>query len=729
MYGSKQNKIEDMLSKISGAVWELSAVEDIFVYFVNEGKKTCTLKMSTGIFTNFKMTSSFEKNILEQLYAIKRMVILDNPSFKNLCLDTSILNQISCLIILPLMYEDKLLGLVGTAFKKSGDAVENKELSLLQEFIDLAGISLGKILEEYNLQKIIRNQKKEIKGLEQTEDKYAQMFYMSPDAIALMHADGTFVEVNHSFTLITGFSKEEAIGKTLKDLGVWFNIADRKRILKLLSSPDEIEKIEVPIYKKNGQIVHTQVLARRVNLNKKPYYIVVGRDISNQVEAENKRMEQVETIKHMAYFDPLTDIPNRNNLHGWLAKELEKIKTGKTKGVVFSIDMDDLKIINDAYGHDLGNKILITASNRIIEAVGQKTFVSRTGGDEFVVVVQGKYSQKKVEFIAEKISKNVNKKQEYLDMSLHTTVSIGIAYYPRDGETVEEIIKHAEDARYEAKKNGKNCWKFYNKEMQDEAYKNMRMIEGLRYAIERRELSVVYQPQITLPQRTVGGVEALLRWHSQEYGNVSPEIFIPLAEQAGFINSIGKWVLTEACFFASRLAQQGRGDVRVAVNISARQVASGDFVRTLCNAVKTAGILPKQLEIEITESLLIDSLDEAISKLNKSKKLGFNLALDDFGTGYSSLTYLRKLPVETIKIDKSFIDMIDNDVPGAKMIGAIINMANAINMTVVAEGVETESQLSYLVKEGCSCVQGYFFSKPLKEQDAYKFIQTYNKGL
>jgi len=475
--------------------------------------------------------------------------------------------------------------------------------------------------------------------------------------------------------------------------------------------------------------VQTQVLARRVNLNKKPYYIVVGRDISSQVAAEGKRIEQVETIKHMAYFDPLTDIPNRNNLHGWLAKELEKIKTGKTKGVVFSIDMDDLKIINDAYGHDLGNKILITASNRIIEAVGQKTFVSRTGGDEFVVVVQGKYSQKKVEFIAEKISKNVNKKQEYLDMSLHTTVSIGIAYYPRDGETVEEIIKHAEDARYEAKKNGKNCWKFYNKEMQDEAYKNMRMIEGLRYAIERRELSVVYQPQITLPQRTVGGVEALLRWHSQEYGNVSPEIFIPLAEQAGFINSIGKWVLTEACFFASRLAQQGRGDVRVAVNISARQVASGDFVRTLCNAVKTAGILPKQLEIEITESLLIDSLDEAICKLNKSKALGFGLALDDFGTGYSSLTYLRKLPVETIKIDKSFIDMIENDIPGAKMIGAIINMANAINMTVVAEGVETERQLAYLVKEGCSCVQGYFFSKPLKEKDAYKFIQTYNKGL
>ena len=725
MYGSKQNKIDDMLSKISGAVWELSAVEDIFVCFVNEGKKSCTLKMSTGIFTDFRMTARFEKNILEQLYATKRMVILDSPSFKNLCLDTFILNQIACLIILPLMYEDKLLGLVGTAFKKSGDAVENKELSLLQQFTDLAGISLGKILEEYNLQKVIRSQKKEIKELEQTEDKYAQMFYMSPDAIVLMHTDGTFVEVNHSFTLITGFSKEEAIGKTLKDLGVWFNIADRKRILKLLSSPDEIEKIEVPIYKKNGQIVHTQVLARRVNLNKKPYYIVVGRDISNQVAAESERIEQVETIKHMAYFDPLTDIPNRNNLHGWLAKELEKSKNGKTKGVVFSIDMDGLKIINDAYGHDLGNEILITASNRIIEAVGERTFVARTGGDEFVVVLQGKYSKERVESIAEKIRKNVNRKQEYLDMSLHTTVSIGIAHYPRDGATVEEIIKHAEDARYEAKKNGKNCWKFYNKEMQDEAYKNMRMIEGLRYAIERGELSVVYQPQITLPQRAVGGLEALLRWHSKEYGDVSPVIFIPLAEQAGFINSIGKWVLTEACFFASRLAQKGMGDVRVAVNISARQLTVDDFVDVIYQAAKAADIRPQQLEIEITESSLMVSLDDAIFKLEQLKSMGFNIALDDFGTGFSSLTYLRRLPIKTLKIDKSFIDIIERDRFGARMIGAIINMAKSINMKVVAEGVETENQLNYLMEKGCDYIQGYLFSKPLEEKEVYKFLENF----
>ena len=373
------------------------------------------------------------------------------------------------------------------------------------------------------------------------------------------------------------------------------------------------------------------------------------------------------------------------------------------------MDLDQLKLVNDAYGHNFGDKVIVAASTRIVLSVGEKSFIARVGGDKFVVVVQGKLTNEQVKGIAKKIIRNLGKKQEHVGIGIHITASIGIANYPEDGSTVEEILKNAENAMYKAKKQGRNGYRFYSKELQDEVYTDLRLIEGLRYAIERKELSLVYQPQILLPQKKVKGVEALLRWNSREYGNVSPARFIPLAEQAGVINSIGKWVLHEACSFAGRLAD--------------------DFVRTLCNAVKTAGILPKQLEIEITESLLMASLDEAICKLNKSKALGFGLALDDFGTGYSSLTYLRKLPVETIKIDKSFIDMIENDIPGAKMIGAIINMANAINMTVVAEGVETERQLAYLVKEGCSCVQGYFFSKPLKEKDAYKFIQTYNKGL
>ena len=723
-----------------------------------------------------------------------------------------------------------------------------------------------------NAQKLISDYEKEIKCLRQSVEKYFHIFYMSPNAIALLNADETFVEINPSFTSISGFTKEETIGKSLTDLGGWVHLADRRKILQMLAGNDKIHKIELPFYKKNGEILYAQLIVKKGILREQVFYLTIVRDISMQAAAkalqrkqeeallisrnklstaaalanigpweydvrkghfefcdefyalygtnsvregkfmrldeyirefvhpedvwmlaghkellsrskhekatipndiihriirrdgairtvfvrcrliideagniikaygtnqditerirdEEERRQQAEAIKCMAYYDSLTGLPNKNNLYEWLALQMKEPEAESRVGTVFFVDLDQLKLVNDAYGHNFGDKVIVAASTRIALSVGGKSFVARVGGDEFVVVLQGKLTTAQSKAFAKKIIGNLGKKQEHVGISIHVTASIGIADYPEDGSTVDEILKNTENAMYKAKKQGRNCYKFYSKELQDEVYTNLSLIEGLRYAIERKDLSLVYQPQILLPQKTVKGVEALLRWNSREYGNVSPARFIPLAEQSGVINSIGKWVLHEACSFASRLAQDGYADVRVAVNISARQVASDDFVKTLCNAVKTAGILPKQLEIEITESLLMASLDEAISKLNKSKALGFTLALDDFGTGYSSLTYLRKLPVETIKIDKSFIDMIENDIPGAKMIGAIINMANAINMTVVAEGVETERQLAYLVKEGCSCVQGYLFSKPLREQDAYKFIQTYNKGL
>ncbi len=322
-----------MLNKINGFVWELCAVQDTFVYLVDEREKKCRLKRATGFFSDFNMEGKFKNYILDQIYETKKIIILDDFRLENFSIGNN--KQILHLLIFPLMCEDKLLGIVGTAFTKSGSSLEDSELSLLQQFTDLAGIVLGKTLSEYLFRAVIRTQKKEIKGLEQIEGKYAQMFYMSPDAIGFINLDGTFVEVNHSFTLITGFSKEEAIGKTLKDLGIWFNIADRKKILKLLYCSDEVENIEVPICKKGGEIVHAQILARRVTLNQKPYYIVVGRNISKQVTAEAERIQQEDTIKHMAYFDPLTDIPNRNNLYEKLAKELGQAKIGRTSGVVF----------------------------------------------------------------------------------------------------------------------------------------------------------------------------------------------------------------------------------------------------------------------------------------------------------------------------------------------------------------------------------------------------------
>jgi diguanylate cyclase (GGDEF)-like protein len=418
----------------------------------------------------------------------------------------------------------------------------------------------------------------------------------------------------------------------------------------------------------------------------------------------------------------LTNLPNRQNLNEWLSKEMEQAQSGKAEGVVLFVDLDELKMVNDTYGHTYGDKIIVASGCRITEVLGKDTFVARIGGDEFVAVLQGTYQHEQIVIIMEKISKVLSQKQEYLGMSFHITASIGIACYPSDGNTVDEIIKNADNAMFAAKRNGKNCWQFYNQGMQSEAYMKIRLIEKLRCALDRGEFSLLYQPQISIPQRAVIGFEALLRWKNSEYGSVPPLRFIPLAEQSGLIHRIGEWVLREACFFARRLVDQGWANIRVAINVSAKQVSTDDFVAIVCSAVNAAGIEPQQLDIEITESVFMTSMDDAIRKLEQLKKFGVHLSLDDFGTGFSSLTYLRLLPFDTLKIDKTFIDLIETDYQGANIIDTIISMAQMNNMSVVAEGVETEKQLEYLINKKCDCIQGYLFSKPSVEATVVEML-------
>ena len=262
--------------------------------------------------------------------------------------------------------------------------------------------------------------------------------------------------------------------------------------------------------------------------------------------------------------------------------------------------------------------------------------------------------------------------------------------------------------------------------MQTEAYEKVNLTNSLRYVIERGELSLQYQPQVLVERNAVIGFEALLRWNSPEYGNVSPLRFIPLAEQSGLIHPIGQWVLQEACLFARRLIDQGWEKIHVAVNISSKQLAADNFIAIVRDAIENAGIEPRQLELEITESVLMASLEDATYKLAELKVLGVRLSLDDFGTGYSSLTYLRTLPVTTLKIDKSFIDMIATDEDMAQIIGSIIDMAHILDMMVVAEGVETEQQLNYLTGKGCDGIQGYIFSRPLPEEMTQAFLSDHS---
>ena len=428
-------------------------------------------------------------------------------------------------------------------------------------------------------------------------------------------------------------------------------------------------------------------------------------------------------IRQLAYHDILTGLPNRASLTLYLETELEKARAGESAGVILFIDIDDFKSVNDNFGHSFGDNVIVSASKHIVAAVGERAFVSRISGDEFYVVVPGVNSRERAAQIADKAVGELCKEYEVALKKLHLSASVGLVVYPEDGVMAEELMKKADSAMYAAKQAGRNCWRFYKPSMLKAAYEKMMLTNGLRRGLERGDFYLHYQPQFAAADRRIVGFEALLRWNSPDYGFVSPARFIPLAEQSGLILPIGQWVLREACRFARRLADSGQEHIQVAMNISPRQLMSEDFVACVRTSIEAAGIKPGQIEIEITEGVFIESMEDSVHKLCQLQEIGVNLALDDFGIGYSSLTYLRSLPVGILKIDKSFIDKISSDAVQLQVVGTIIDLGHTLGMSVVAEGVETEEQLAILTGAGCDHIQGYVFSKPLAEEAAMSLLK------
>lgn len=483
------------------------------------------------------------------------------------------------------------------------------------------------------------------------------------------------------------------------------------------------------IIRRDGKV--RTVLVRRIAVKDNAGRLIkiygMNQDITERVQSEAERSKQEDAIKRLAYFDSLTGLANRHQLNEWLLDEMERARRGEVQGAVLFIDLDDLKLVNDTYGHTYGDQIIIEAGLRIVKVVGKEIFVARVSGDEFVVILSGIQDPNKIENLVREVSEALGKTHEIFGIQFHMSASIGIAAYPADGNQAEEIIKNADNAMYAAKRSGKNCWRFYTETMQQEAYKEMRLTNSLRDALALNEFFLVYQPKVTIVGKKVIGFEALLRWHNNEHGNVPPLQFIPLAEQSGLIHSIGKWVLREACGFVRYLSEQGQNDIHVAVNISAKQIAADDFIAIIRNAIEDAAIAAEQLELEITESTLMTSLEDATNKLRQIRDMGVHLSLDDFGTGFSSLTYLLRLPVETLKLDKAFVDMISTDFQGEKMISSIIDLAHAIHMKVLAEGVETEQQMAYLTENDCDYIQGYLVSAPMPGDEAIKLLVEQDK--
>ena len=447
-------------------------------------------------------------------------------------------------------------------------------------------------------------------------------------------------------------------------------------------------------------------------------YRGVAQDITDR-----KRSEQ--HIQYLATHDALTGIPNRAKFSRMLNLAIESARRRDGKFAVLFVDLDRFKTINDSLGHALGDKLLKETAARLGQVLRSNDVVARLGGDEFVVLMEGISEIELVRAAAHGILSAVAQTIDLMGHECRVTASIGISMYPADGHDEQSLMKNADIAMYRAKDEGKNNYRFYSRDIMGRAIERLMLETGLRHALERNEFFLHYQPKQNLATGRITGVEALLRWNHPELGNLSPSQFIPLAEDTGLIVPIGKWVLETAC--AQNMAWQREGllPIGVAVNLSARQFADENLLKDIASALQATGLTPELLELEITESMVMQNTEQAIKLLAAIKRMGVRLAIDDFGTGYSSMAYLKRFPIDTLKIDRSFIREIPKNAEDNAIAEAIISMGKALGLTVVAEGIETPEQETFLRNHGCDETQGYLFSKPIANTEFSELLRQH----
>lgn len=444
------------------------------------------------------------------------------------------------------------------------------------------------------------------------------------------------------------------------------------------------------------------------------FFMIIGRQLTIMKKHDQLLIE----FKHLAYHDPLTSLSNRLSFIQDIENTLKKHKTNHI--ALLLIDIDRFKVINDTLGHFVGDHVLIKISKRLKQALGNEALIYRLGGDEFVIVIP-EANEFKASCVADTVLEKFKDSFSVNDYEINITPSIGISMYPEHGLTSEDLLKNADAAMYLAKENGKNHYRFYNTELNQTMARKMKIEHELSKAIEKNQFSLFYQPKVDLQSKKIIGMEALLRWNHPELGSISPVEFIPIAEETGQIVPIGEWVLKTACKQNKIWHEKGLSTCCISVNVSVLQFQQGGFLKVVTQALKESNLEAKYLELEITESIM-QNINESRELLAGFREMGIKTSIDDFGTGYSSLDILRRLPIDTIKIDKSFID--DIEAPCQQpFIKAIIELGLNLNVTVVAEGIENENQLHILLANNCTIGQGYLFSKPVDATEFEKLLR------
>jgi diguanylate cyclase (GGDEF)-like protein/PAS domain S-box-containing protein len=547
--------------------------------------------------------------------------------------------------------------------------------------------------------------------LQTSEERYRTVFQSSFDGILIIRLDnGQIIDVNRTFLDAGGWNRNDLIGKTALELNLWVNLNDRTRFFETLKEKSSFSGLEARLRRKNGDIFWGMLSATITEFDGVPCLISITRDISEAKAAEKE-------IWNLAFFDQLTGLPNRRMLLDRLRHSLAaSSRTGRRRALLF-VDLDNFKDLNDSLGHQTGDQLLREVALRLKGCVRESDTVARLGGDEFVLMLEelsasAEEAAAQAEAVGAKILEAISEPFWLAGRECFSSASIGITVFGDKREGTSEILQQADIAMYQAKAAGRHAMHFFEPALQSAVNARAVMEDELRLAIRNHQFLLYYQPQVDT-SRTIGA-EALVRWMHPKRGLLAPAEFISLAEQTGLIVPLGDWVLETAC---RQIAAWGKrpetAHLGVAVNISARQFRQPNFVEQIVSIVLRARANPQRLCLELTESLLVDNFEEIVAKMTRLKAYGIQFSLDDFGTGYSSLTYLRHLPLDQLKIDRSFVKNILEDTASCAIAQTIISLGKAMDLPVIAEGVESKAQRDRLLALGCGVFQGYLYSRPM----------------
>lgn len=570
-------------------------------------------------------------------------------------------------------------------------------------------------LREAELRRAKRRAEEELR---ESENKFRELFHNANDAIFLNRVSeegrlDKFLEANQVACQRLGYSREEFLGMSLEQIIAPERLDETLEALRQLLAQGHVSFETVHIAK-DGSKIPVEVNVRVFTLNRNRVALSVARDITERKRAEEK-------IYRLAYYDALTELPNRALFIDRVAWGIVQARRNQMAAAVIFLDLDRFSTINDTLGSEVGDRLLQGVAQRLTGSLRETDLAARVGGDDFAVLALVAHAEDGAR-VAENILEALRPAFEIDDHKLYVTASIGVSIYPYDGDDAHNLLKNAGAAMQLAKEQGGNGYQFFTPSMHTLGLKRLLLESNLRRALERQEFVLHYQPQVEVETGKTIAVEALIRWQNPERGLVAPGEFIPLAEDTGLIVPIGEWVLHTACSQCKSWQKLGFPQARVSINLSARQFQQPNLVQLIADALAGSKLDPNCLELELTENVVMKNPEQAAATLRRLKEIGVSISLDDFGTGYSSLSYLKNLPIDGLKIDRSFVRDLTSDPNDAAIIMAVITLAHSLKLKVIAEGVENEEQLSFLRLLRCDAVQGYFYSRPMPAEAVREWL-------